>query len=313
MKRPDIWGIDLHWAKPDSLIADCRREGASICILKATEGGSFRDPAFARRWEWAQALGYEARGAYLFTRTTSRPSEWVRNYTAAVGGRVLEEGSMPSIIDWERHPRDPHIPPVTWMKEAIERLRDAYGEWPISYGNPGPIRALIQHWPEVRQSPLWLAAYPGENDGSWPGYERVRRYPTEGWAPVMWQYSSGSGVDLNAWLGTWQELAALANRPISQAEPTARHEEDDDMQIIHARRVHITDGHGWDLIPEIAARHVRAIVANGYDPRREGYRPHPLVPVVSDQEGGCMIVWRFPESITLDLDYRVTVASEAQG
>lgn len=325
--RPAIWGIDLHWAKSDALIGDSRAQGATICILKATEGGTFRDPAFARRWEQVRDLGYEARGAYLFTRTTSSPAQWVSNYIATVGERIREEGALPPIIDWERHPSDPAIPSVVWVQEAIERLRDAYGRWPVVYANPAPARALVTHWRDVKLCPLWLAAYPGGNDGSWPGYERVKRYPTEGWPPVMWQYSSGSGVDLNAWLGTRQELAALANRPISQAEPTTRHEEDDDMQIIHARQVHIDGGNGWDLIPGVSARLVRGIVVNGYDPRgldqvdelgavegerREGYRPHPFVPMVSDQEGGCMIVWRFPESITLDLDYRVTVAGEAQ-
>jgi hypothetical protein len=75
---------------------------------------------------------------------------------------------------------------------------------------------------DLRGRPLWLAYYPGSNDGT---YLANRDGDARAWRAVMWQYSSGQNLDRNvvideAWYQAW----------VGGAPSTTTTEVDDDMR-----------------------------------------------------------------------------------
>ena len=86
-----------------------------------------------------------------------------------------------------------------WQLTDAFRGTDAAGIWSGYYSNAGTVdhsEFLDREW--------WLAAYPGDNDGSFPGLERMRP-PRD---VTIWQFSSTNGrLDVNvivdeAWYAT---------------------------------------------------------------------------------------------------------------
>lgn len=68
----------------------------------------------------------------------------------------------------------------------------------------------------VGDRPLWVAGYPGANDGSFPGFGSIPNQDPNsgGWPAKLWQYTSTNGsLDVNAvvdegWYGSWVGSAA---------------------------------------------------------------------------------------------------------
>ena len=59
------------------------RQGVDFAYIKATEGGDFRDSAFAANWAGARAAGI-ARGAYHFFTLCRSGADQAANFIAAV-------------------------------------------------------------------------------------------------------------------------------------------------------------------------------------------------------------------------------------
>ncbi len=223
MAKPKL-GVDLsHWQGSGGM-AQGRWDALKSCgvrfaIMKATQGTSFVDDAFAVNLRRAKARGFEV-GAYHFLQHGS-PVAQARHFLQTV--RQANGGTLKDIllvVDVERVPTkttadDPRGPDVEGFlrhlaKEAPNRTRLVYtgiGYWG-QIGNPK--LAHLTHG-------LWLASWPGGphycKDPKLPDRAPLRQFG--GWSkrPDIWQFGllrySGNRIDGNAFYGSMAELQAL--------------------------------------------------------------------------------------------------------
>ncbi|MGE5148290.1 MAG: GH25 family lysozyme [Candidatus Eiseniibacteriota bacterium] len=120
--RFPIQGIDVsrHQGTIDWPAVAATRE-VQFAYIKATEGGDFRDAAFAENWAKSKQAGI-ARGAYHFF-TFCRPgAEQARNFLAVV---PAEPGTLPVAVDLEFGGNCSARPT---LKALLAELNDFLGE-----------------------------------------------------------------------------------------------------------------------------------------------------------------------------------------
>lgn len=129
-----IQGIDvshhqgeIDWRKVAAL------PNVRFAIIKATEGGDFRDRRFAENWRQAKDAGL-VRGAYHFF-TFCRPGrDQARNVIATV---PREEGTLPTAVDIEFHGNCDKVPTVDELAGELnafmDGIRGTFPQKPIFY------------------------------------------------------------------------------------------------------------------------------------------------------------------------------------
>lgn len=129
-----VQGIDVshHQGK-----VDWRKVAAlpnvRFAIMKATEGGDFRDRRFAENWRQAKDAGL-VRGAYHFF-TFCRPGrDQARNIIATV---PKEEGTLPIAVDMEFTGNCPRVPTLEELSSEVNafmaELSGVFPQKPIFY------------------------------------------------------------------------------------------------------------------------------------------------------------------------------------
>jgi len=129
-----IQGIDVSHHQGD---IDWPRLGAQpnvrFAIIKATEGGDFRDRKFAENWLRAGEAGI-VRGAYHFFTFCRAGEEQARNVLATV---PREPGTLPIAVDIEFHGNCDKVPTLeelaTEVNAFVTELRSGFPEKPIFY------------------------------------------------------------------------------------------------------------------------------------------------------------------------------------
>jgi lysozyme len=123
--------------------------------MKATEGESFKDWRFKRRWKKAKKAGI-TRSAYHFFRPGKSAVDQAQNYIRRVG--ELDTDDLPPVLVIER--LDDYSK-ETLNNRALEWLQIVekhYGRKPIIYANPHYINNIID--PRITQNyPIWVANY----------------------------------------------------------------------------------------------------------------------------------------------------------
>lgn len=162
-----------------------RVESIDYVIMKATEGGDFKDSRFRDRWVKAESFGYK-RGAYHFFRPGKSATLQAENYINTVGR--LKKHDFAPILDIEK--TDGQSKKII-NQRALEWLRlmeRHYGRKPIIYANPYYLNNILSK--EITQNyPIWVANYRTSS----PSFNRWH----------MWQFTDrgivrGAGrVDLN--------------------------------------------------------------------------------------------------------------------
>ena len=173
-----------------------------FAFIKATEGGTLRDPRFGRNWRGARAAGV-FRGAYHYFHPNSDATRQADLFTRTV---PLGPGDLPPVLDVEHA----NFHDVAQMRRGVAlwlRLVERhYGVRPIMYSNYGFYqRHLAGHFDKY---PLWLAHY----DVDQP------RLPASRW--IIWQHSDESYVpgvrglvDFNVFQGSFERLRDLRIPP----------------------------------------------------------------------------------------------------
>lgn len=164
-------------------------------FMKATEGRSYVDPTFKKRWYAAKAHGL-LRGAYHFYRPT-QSAEWqARHFMQTV---PLEAGDLPPVLDIENLGRAPKEHVIKEVGRWSLLIEHRYGVKPIFYTS--------LHWYQRYLG----AAFP--DHVFWVARYR-RHQPPVNW--TFWQYSSRTHVegiqgrvDGNVFVGTRWQLEAL--------------------------------------------------------------------------------------------------------
>jgi hypothetical protein len=212
------FGLDISHHQGTSLdLAQCRREGVEFIFLKATEGSSFVDSAFAGNLNKARAAGLLV-AAYHYVRSNATAAAQVANVARVVPRDV------PVIPDVEANSGG-----VALVRDFVTRLQAAGYHVPLTY---------LPRWywqqigsPSLAGLPsLWSSRYPDNVVGSladeladvpatyWNGYG--------GLGVTVLQFSSSARVaghaplDANAYRGTRNELAALLGGEEDDMQPS---------------------------------------------------------------------------------------------
>ncbi|PZU87984.1 MAG: glycosyl hydrolase [Shinella sp.] len=118
---------EVDWQKVAAL------PNVRFAIMKATEGGDFRDRRFAENWRQAKEAGL-VRGAYHFF-TFCRPGrDQARNLIATV---PKEEGTLPIAVDMEFTGNCPKVPTLEELSSEVNafmaELSGVFPQKPIFY------------------------------------------------------------------------------------------------------------------------------------------------------------------------------------
>lgn len=192
-----IEGVDLYEGNAFTPAA-----GVDFVFLKATEGRTLRDTAFAARWPQLAAMG-KVRGCYHFPNFANAPATDFA-FFASVVGPVLGAGDLVA-LDFEAA-GDAH----TWAQRTAwknEFLALAKARWP---NNRVGMYCDLGWWFGTDDNCgdfLWIADYGTK------GAPRVQHPWT------FQQYSTTGGVDHDVYNGTLAQLKAWAGAPAAAAMP----------------------------------------------------------------------------------------------
>ena len=197
-----IDGIDVsHWQGAIDWQA-VRGSAIDFAFIKATEGGTYTDPRFARNWAAAADAGI-ARGAYHYFRPNVDLVKQAEHFLRVTR---LGAGDLPAVLDVETSDGlavDALLRAVRSWLETVER---ATGKRPIVYTYPDFWNRYVSASPGPY--PLWIASY-GRDQPLMPN----------GWRDWTFWQSSATGrvpgiegdVDLDHFRGGSTELAALVS------------------------------------------------------------------------------------------------------
>ena len=96
-KEFPILGIDISNHQGKITWTELRKENISFVIIKATEGGDYKDPLFLENWRNSKKEGYKT-GAYHFYRLCKDGKEQAKNFIETVPN---SPDNLPPTIDLE--------------------------------------------------------------------------------------------------------------------------------------------------------------------------------------------------------------------
>lgn len=205
MSNAFLQGIDVsHFDGQIDWHAVVRSPDAPVfAYLKASEGGSFKDPLFAANRAGAKAAGLLC-GAYHFF-DAAVPAEQQAELFIATVGKVA--GGLPPVLDVEQTgkltPQQYAAAVQQWLSVVSSRL----GCTPMIYTNASFWNANVGNFGAFTAYPLWIAEYCSAPAPILPAGAGHYNF---------WQYSASgvvqgisSRVDMDRYNGTRQQLQAL--------------------------------------------------------------------------------------------------------
>ena len=208
-----VHGIDVSAYQGRIDWPEVARNRVRFAFIKASEGGTLRDPRFARNWREARSAGV-LRGAYHYF-LPNRDGQLQADLFARIV--PLAPGDLPPVLDVEAA----NFHDVAILRREVARwlrlIEAHYGVRPILYSNHSFYqRYLAGHFDDY---PLWLAHYEVERP----------TLPRNKW--IIWQHSDEAYVpgirgvvDFNVFQGNFEALEAL-RIPAAAAphQPAAAH------------------------------------------------------------------------------------------
>jgi lysozyme len=193
-----VHGIDVSAYQGRIDWPEVARNRVRFAFIKASEGGTLRDPRFARNWREGRKAGVLC-GAYHYFQPNRDGLTQANLFTQTV---PLAPGDLPPVLDVEAA----NFHDVAVMRREVARwlqlVEAHYGVRPILYSNHSFYkRYLAGHFD---QYPLWLAHYEVERPAM----------PRSKW--IIWQHSDEAYVpgirgvvDFNVFQGNFESLQAL--------------------------------------------------------------------------------------------------------
>lgn len=211
--------VDIHHDDGTYDLDDVARGGVVALWHKATEGVTFRDPAFVTAMDRARSVGL-LRGAYHFASGTSDAVEQAKAFLDDVAGLTDHEGILLA-LDLEGALDSPKTMTTAEAARFVEYVHAVTGRWPVLYAGASKLRERARKHADdlarMARCPLWLAQY-----GEMP-----TRVPDVWSSWSLWQYTNGTdgprdreryprktpgfareAQDRSAWRGTVEELRA---------------------------------------------------------------------------------------------------------
>lgn len=200
-----VHGIDVSHHQGDidwNAVSATRDQQFPIrfAIIKATEGGDYKDRRFAENFARSREVGL-IRGAYHFYNPNTDP---IRQADFFISQVRLEKGDLAPVLDIERKPHDKAKLHADLLK-FLNRLEQHYCVKPIIYTSY-KYKTRYLDAPEFASYPLWIAHYYVDTlnyEGPW----------------LFWQHTDygtvpgiENNVDLNVFNGTLKSLQSYTIR-----------------------------------------------------------------------------------------------------
>jgi GH25 family lysozyme M1 (1,4-beta-N-acetylmuramidase) len=206
-----VYGMDVSSHQGNVNWSTAYANGARFAYVKATEGGTYRNPYFAQQYNGSYNVGM-IRGAYHFALPNSSSGTAQADYFVNNGGGWSRDGkTLPGALDIEWNPYSggtcyglSQSGMVSWIRAFSNEYHARTGRYPVIYtasswwsqctGNVGAFAAT---------SPLWVARYAtsvGTLPYNWGYY-------------TFWQYADTGTFpgDQNRFNGAYSQLQAIAN------------------------------------------------------------------------------------------------------
>lgn len=175
-------GTSIDWNR-------VKATGTPFAFVKATEGGSYKNPYFVSDWNGIAAAGM-VRGTYHYARPQlplSTAADQARAFISFTGTTV-EPGDLPPALDMEEAGGLSQTDLVAWTHTFLDTVQSLTGRLPIIYTYPYFWRNAMANSTAFTRYPLWIADY---NGGTGPGTPLVGGWPS--W--TFWQYTASSSID----------------------------------------------------------------------------------------------------------------------
>jgi lysozyme len=202
-----IRGIDISGHQKNIDWNQIDPSDLNFVLIKATEGGDFKDSMFQRNWQNVQAKKIVS-GAYHFFTFCKSGQEQAQNYIETV---PLSKNTLPPVIDLEFIGNCKKKPTSAELDRELQRFIDLvkirYDRQPLLYTTYEFYDAHLRG--KYPNSPIWISDFYSFN-----------RTPTlsdrKAW--TFWQYTERGTVagidtlvDLNVFNGTLSQFEKLVN------------------------------------------------------------------------------------------------------
>jgi lysozyme len=123
----------------------------AFAIIKATEGGDFKDHRFKHNWKELSKVGL-TRGAYHFFRPKTNPKIQADNFIKNV---TLKKGDLPPVVDVEVMDGVSSEQLRKNLKTFINQIENHYKVKPIIYSSPEFYGKILKN--EFSTYPFWIS------------------------------------------------------------------------------------------------------------------------------------------------------------
>ncbi|HEY8822707.1 MAG TPA: GH25 family lysozyme [Dermatophilaceae bacterium] len=196
--------------------------GASFAFVKATEGGTYRNPNFASDFASIRAAGM-IRGAYHYARPSgTTKAALIADATAEasffvhIAGTLSAKGDLPPVLDIETAGTLNPAQLSLWTHTWLDRTQRLTGRTPMVYTYAYFWRQKMGNSAGFARYPLWLASYSSTKPamvGGWKSY-------------TFWQYTpkarlagANRTLDMSVFSGSATQLRAMAHYAPAPALP----------------------------------------------------------------------------------------------
>ena len=155
--------------------------GASIAIIKATEGTTYVNPYFASDWAGARRAGLVT-GGYHFARPGSSSAAAQARSLVATLGSTREQGTLAPVLDLEESGGLSPTDLAAWAHTFLATVEQLTGRLPILYTYPSFWHRAMADDTSFGAFPLWLASYRASPPAALPGWSQ--------W--TLWQHTSSA-------------------------------------------------------------------------------------------------------------------------
>lgn len=138
---------NINWKKVS------RQKNLQFVYIKATEGGTYQDPAYRKNLKQARRRGMKV-GSYHFMRTTS--SVWLQflNFMCHVDPKKQDLVPMIDVEECKKWTSQQLADSVNLLSRLFEKV---YGQKPIIYSGQNFYNTRLAN--RLPEHPLWIACY----------------------------------------------------------------------------------------------------------------------------------------------------------
>jgi lysozyme len=201
-KEFPVQGIDISHHQKAIRWDIVKNSDIKFVVMKATEGGDFRDRQFKYNWKHARKQGFIV-GAYHFFTFCRRGTAQARNFIQTVP-KIAD--SLPPVVDFEFlggcNTKPPRYDVKKELRDYLKALRTHYKKEPILYVTHESYSRYISG--DFKQSPIWIRDI----------FKRPTLSDSRHW--LIWQFTNRgkiegikTHVDINVFNGSYEDLKKL--------------------------------------------------------------------------------------------------------